>query len=70
MWSKELIEVSKKYLDHDGVSVKTQEGDFGVINIDYKKRLWTITLLTDNTKNLNLTFHSPDEIIQAGWAVD
>jgi hypothetical protein len=70
MWSKELIELSEKYLNYDGVSVVTQNGDLGILNIDSKSESWTITLLTENTRNLNLTFHSIDEIIKDGWAVD
>jgi hypothetical protein len=70
MWSKELIELSREYLNYDNTSVKSQSGDFGVINIDYKNKIWTIRLLTKNTKNLNLTFHSIEDIIKAGWAVD
>jgi hypothetical protein len=70
MWSKELIELSREYLNYDNTSVKSQSGDFGIINIDYKNKIWTIRLLTENTKNLNLIFHSIDDIIKAGWAVD
>ncbi|MDR1625053.1 MAG: hypothetical protein LBT33_00815 [Spirochaetia bacterium] len=70
MWSKELIELSKEYLNCSGVSVKTQKGDFGILDIDHKNKVWTINLLTENTRNLSLVFHSADELIKAGWAVD
>jgi hypothetical protein len=70
MWSKELIELSREYFHYNGVSVKSQKGDFGILTVDHHNKIWTITLLIENTKNLNLTFHSVEEIINAGWAVD
>jgi hypothetical protein len=70
MWSEDLQELSEEYLASDGVNVKTQKGDFGVLNIDYKNKIYTISLLTENIRNLNLTFHSVDEVIKSGWAVD
>jgi hypothetical protein len=70
MWSKELTELSREYFNYDNTSVKSQNGDFGILNVDYKNKIWTITLLTENKRNLNLTFHSVEDIIKAGWAVD
>jgi hypothetical protein len=70
MWSKELTELSREYFNYDNASVKSQKGDFGILNVDYKNKLWTIKLLTENKRNLNLTFHSIEELIKAGWAVD
>jgi len=70
MWSNELIELSEEYLNYDGVNVKSQKGDFGILNIDYKNKIYKINLLTENKNNLNLTFNSVSEIISAGWAVD
>jgi hypothetical protein len=70
MWSKALIELSEEYLNNDGVCVKNQDGDAGILNIDYQNKIYTITLLTEPTKDLDLTFHSPKELIKAGWVVD
>jgi hypothetical protein len=69
-WSEELTELSEQYFYYDGVNVKTKKGDFGILNIDYQNKIWTINLLTSNTENINLTFTSVSEIIEAGWAVD
>jgi hypothetical protein len=70
MWSKELIELSREYFNYDNTSVKSQKGDFGILNVDTHNKIWTIRLLTENTRNLKLTFHSVEEIINAGWVVD
>jgi len=70
MWSNELTELSEEYFNYDGVNVKTKKGDFGILNIDYKNKIYKINLLTENKKNLNLIFNSVSEIISAGWAVD
>jgi len=70
MWSNELIELSEEYLNYDGVNIKTQKGDFGILNIDYQNKIYKINILTENKNNLNLTFNSVSEIISAGWAVD
>ena len=40
MWSNELIELSEEYLNYDGVNVKTQKGDFGILNIDYQNKIY------------------------------
>jgi hypothetical protein len=42
MWSKELIELSKTYLQIDGVSVKSLNGDFGILNIDEENQTYKI----------------------------
>ena len=38
-WSDKLIELSKEYLNYDGVNVKSLSGEFGILNIDYEKQL-------------------------------
>jgi hypothetical protein len=54
MRSKELTELSREYFNYDNISIKSQKGDFGIVNVDYKNKIWTITLLTGNKRNLNL----------------
>jgi hypothetical protein len=66
-WSESLIEQSKLYLQIDGVNVKSINGQFGILNINYQNRIYTINILTSNQ---SLTFHSVDELINAGWVVD
>jgi hypothetical protein len=68
MWSKKLRELSKTALEYDGVHVKSSNGNFGILNIDYENKIYTISIKPDF--NINLTFHSVQEIIKAGWAVD
>ena len=70
MWSDRLIELSEEYLNYDGVNVKSQNGDFGILNIDYQNKIYKIHLLTENKNNLNLTFNSVSQMISAGWVVD
>ena len=69
-WSDELIELSREYLNYDGVNVKSLTGKFGILNIDYQNQTYKISLLTSNNVNEIITFKSTDEIINAGWAVD
>jgi hypothetical protein len=69
MWSKELQELSEEYLEYDGVNVKSKNGQFGIINIDYENKVYEIILL-NSIENQILTFYSVDEIIKAGWVVD
>jgi hypothetical protein len=69
MWSKELQELSEEYLEYDGVSVKSKNGQFGIINIDYENKVYEIILL-NSVENQILTFNSVDEMIKSGWAVD
>ncbi|MDR2314214.1 MAG: hypothetical protein LBE02_06740 [Spirochaetaceae bacterium] len=45
MWSKELTELSREYFNYDNTHIKSQNGDFGILNIDYKNKIWAITLL-------------------------
>jgi hypothetical protein len=68
MWSKELQELSREYLEYDGTHVKSKKGKFGILNIDYENKIYTILLKPDLTENL--TFHSVQEMLNAGWAVD
>jgi len=67
-WSDELIELSEEYLNYDGVSVKSLNCHFGILNIDYKNQIYTILIKPE--LNEKLTFNSVSEIINAGWAVD
>jgi hypothetical protein len=39
MWSKELTELSEEYLKYDGVNVKSKNGQFGILNIDYENKI-------------------------------
>jgi hypothetical protein len=66
-WSDELIKLSKEYLNYDGTSVKSLNGDFGILNVDYKNNIYTIDI---HDSDQVLVFKSVDEIINAGWAVD
>ena len=66
-WSESLIELSREYLNHDGVKVKSLSRQFGELNIDYDNSIYTI-LISDS--NQTLTFKSVDEIINSGWVVD
>jgi hypothetical protein len=66
-WSEELIELSREYLNYNGVNVKSLKPEFGILNIDYEKSIYTITL---RKTNQTLTFNSVEEMINAGWAVD
>jgi hypothetical protein len=66
-WSDELIELSREYLEIDGVNVKSVNAEFGILNIDYENKIYTINFLSSSQ---SLTFNSVDEIINAGWAVD
>jgi len=66
-WSDELIELSREYLYYSGVNVKSLKPEFGILNIDYEKQIYTIKLFDSNQ---TLTFKSVDDIINAGWAVD
>ena len=66
-WSNELIELSREYLNYDGTNVKSLNKQFGILNINYEKQIYTINILTSEQI---LTFNSVEEIINAGWAVD
>jgi hypothetical protein len=68
MWSKQLIELSKIALEYDGVHVKSSNGNFGILSIDYENKIYTISIKPDF--NINLTFHSVREMIIDGWVVD
>jgi hypothetical protein len=68
MWSKELQEMSKMYFEIDGTHVKSTNGNFGVLNIDYQNKIYTISIKPDFTENL--TFYSVGDMIKSGWAVD
>ena len=43
-WSDNLIKISKEYLNYNGVRVKSLSGDFGILNIDYENKIFTIDL--------------------------
>jgi hypothetical protein len=66
-WSDELIELSREYLNYDGVHVKSLKQEFGILNISYEKKIYTITLFNSDQ---TLTFKSVEDMINAGWVVD
>ena len=66
-WSNSLIELSREYLNYDGVNVKSLKGEFGILKIDYGNQIYTISFLNSNQ---TLTFKSVDEMINSGWVVD
>jgi hypothetical protein len=68
MWSKQLQEISKVYFEIDGTHVKSLKGNFGILSIDRKRKIYTISIKPDF--NVNLTFNSISEMLKAGWAVD
>lgn len=68
MWSKESIELSREYLNYSGVHVKSDKMEFGILEIDYEKKLYTISKLPDLKEKI--TFNSVEEIIKGGWVVD
>ena len=66
-WSDNLIQLSKQYLNYDGVKVKSLNREFGILNIDYENQDYYISILNTNQ---TLTFKSVNEIINSGWVVD
>ena len=66
-WSDELIELSEEYLNYSGSCVKSLQGEFGILIIDYENNIYTIHI---SNSNQTLTFKSVQEIINSGWAVD
>ena len=66
-WSDNLIQLSKEYLNYSGTRVKSINGKFGELNINYEKNIYTISV---SNSNLTLTFNSVEEIINSGWVVD
>jgi hypothetical protein len=66
-WSDGLIEISREYLNYDGVNVKSLNKQFGILNIDYEKQIYKISVFISNQ---DLFFSSVDEMIENGWAVD
>jgi hypothetical protein len=68
MWSKELQEISKVYFKIDGTHVKSINGNFGILSINKKDKIYTISIKPDF--NIDLTFNSVSEMLKAGWAVD
>jgi hypothetical protein len=68
MWSKQLQELSKVYFEIDETHCKSTNGNFGVLSIDKKNKIYTISIKPDF--NVKLTFNSVSEMITAGWAVD
>jgi DNA-binding ferritin-like protein (Dps family) len=66
-WSDNLIELSREYLNYSGTRVKSLNGDFGLLTIDYDKNIYTITI---SDTNEILLFNSVNQIINNGWAVD
>ncbi|GHU61046.1 hypothetical protein FACS189445_2570 [Spirochaetia bacterium] len=68
MWSEKLIELSEEYLNYDGTQVKHFKGKFGSLSIE--DNIYKITLKPITNESQVLTFHSVDEMIKTGWAVD
>jgi asparagine synthetase B (glutamine-hydrolysing) len=68
VWSKELTELSKAYLELSGTCVKNLNGDFGVLDIDHKTN--TYKVLSRDEAGKSMEYKSADELIKAGWAVD
>ena len=66
-WSDKLIELSEEYFNYSGTSVKSTKAEFGILNIDYDKNIYTIIL---HDSDIQYKFNSVNEMIQAGWAVD
>jgi DNA-binding ferritin-like protein (Dps family) len=66
-WSDKLIELSEEYLNYSRTRVKSLNGDFGLLTIDYDKNIYTITI---SDTNEILLFNSVNQIINNGWAVD
>ena len=66
-WSDNLIQLSREYLNYDGVKVKSLNREFGILNIDYENQNYYISILNSNQ---TLTFKSVNEIINSGWVVD
>ena len=66
-WSDELIELSREYLEYDGVNVKSLNSEFGILNIDYDKKIYTIKLLTSDRIEI---FSTVEDILKSGWVVD
>jgi hypothetical protein len=68
MWSKQLQEISEIYFKIDGTHIKSTNGNFGILSIDYQNNIYTISIKPEF--NVNLTFHSVQEMIKSGLAVD
>jgi hypothetical protein len=66
-WSEKLIKLSREYLQYSGTRVKSINGDFGILNIDYDKNIYTIII---SNSDQTLTFNTVDDIINSGWVVD
>ena len=58
-WLDKLIELSREYLNYTGTNVKSLKVEFGILNIDYKNNIYTITL--HNSKQ-TLAFNFVDEM--------
>jgi hypothetical protein len=68
MWSKELIDLSKEYLEYDRTNVKSCKGKFGILSIE--NSIYKITLKPITNESQVLNFNSVEEMIKSGWAVD
>jgi hypothetical protein len=66
-WSDNLIKLSREHLNYSGSRVKSINGDFGLLNIDYDNNIYTI-IISGSSKTM--TFNTVDEIINSGWVVD
>jgi hypothetical protein len=62
-WSDNLIELSREYLNYSETMVKSLNGDFRILDIDYENYIYTISI---RNSNQTLTFKSVEDIINAG----
>jgi hypothetical protein len=67
MWSEKLIKLSYKLMQQSGVSVKSLNGKFGILEIKNNPTIYTLTIYDTQEK---ISFESIEEMIKAGWAVD
>jgi hypothetical protein len=75
-WSKELIETTREIIGA-GASMKSSEGDFGLLVSANKKDGWVITLYSlegpaypPALGTEKVRFESLDALISGGWVVD
>jgi len=66
-WSEKLIELSEEYLEYSGTRVKSSKGEFGELEIDHDKKIYSINV--SNSDQI-LKYNSVNQIINSGWVVD
>jgi hypothetical protein len=67
VWSDRQTELSRELLNFDGVSVKSLNGEFGVLRVTGNPPAYTV-FFYDEAKTA--AFSSVEDLIKAGWAVD